>query len=246
MCFHPFPLLPTEIRLQIWTLSFPESRRIIPARRASWWRLPDDPSLPPDIAKMKHLNWANTGPKALWVSRESRQLALKHYPARDLARLKQLEVTDSARYPAHIAFAKDVICFPAYHEWITFFHDIGCERRGAALRAFISSQEMPQVSRVELYIDVRFNSPTFFYATRDLRIMKKSVPDFLERVHMFPNAREIFVGILITGVEGDLVERPDSPPGTQRAPISLSEQIQEARDLGRKAFHTSNIQNNAS
>jgi hypothetical protein len=49
--------------------------------------------------------------------------------------------------------------------------------------------------------------------------MNKSILDFLERVHLFPNAREIFVGILITGVEGDLVARPDSPPGTQRAPI---------------------------
>jgi hypothetical protein len=48
MCFHLFPLLPTEIRLQIWIMTLPDSRRFIQ----------------PGSGRRVVQNWASTRPNS--------------------------------------------------------------------------------------------------------------------------------------------------------------------------------------
>ncbi len=130
MCFHLFPLLQTEIRLQIWIMTFPESRRFIQTiRRHSVFQ-----------------NRARTDPTALRVNRESREAALFYYSARDLARLKHHEARYNIRYPAYINFTKDVISFLDPWDYEAFH---GYAKWGINS---ISDQEMHCIKRVELIV----------------------------------------------------------------------------------------------
>jgi hypothetical protein len=98
----------------------------------------------------KHFNWANTDPVALWVNHESRELALKYYPARDAALLKHLEERDNVRYPAHIDFANDIILFPNESQFGEFVGHIRREIDDEAPCAFLSRWELASVTHLEL------------------------------------------------------------------------------------------------
>jgi len=170
MCFHLFPLLPIEIRFQIWILTFPESQRISPVRLSTNIDIAIQRPRHPSIARTGVVSSspADTSPKALWINEESRHLALKYYPPRDLARLKRLESRDNIRYPLYINFAKDTICFSSHQKWTTFLRNVELEHLGTTrtratqTRAFLSNLELPHVTRVELYIHFHFKA-VFLY-----------------------------------------------------------------------------------
>jgi hypothetical protein len=219
MCFHLFPLLPTEIRLQIWTAAFPESRRIRPVRRPNILAN----GRPSAFRRNKHFNWANTDPVALWVNHESRELALKYYPARDAALLKHLEERDNVRYPAHIDFANDIILFPNESLFGEFVGRIRGEIDDEAPCAFLSRRELASVTHLEL----RFSYD-------DLLEMENILTYFLnESISLFSNVQDIFVDITFGGTAGGIWE--ENVETEETAPIlhSISAEIHEARDLGK-------------
>jgi len=113
--FRLFPLLPIEIRLHIWTLTFPKGRRIEP-----WtYEEQDDGFVESRLTRSRRapnyrgpgFSCAKTDPVALWVNRESRHETLKHYTPRDYKHLEYLVTRDNVRYEAHIDFSRETIAF---------------------------------------------------------------------------------------------------------------------------------------
>ncbi len=103
--FDLFPLLPIEIRLLIWIMTFPQGRRFEPWK----WEYPAPPGCMRLYAKPPPqsgpgFNFANTDPVALWVNQESREEIFKHYTAREPLHRKRLGCMYNVRWPAHIDF----------------------------------------------------------------------------------------------------------------------------------------------
>jgi hypothetical protein len=250
-----------EIRLKIWTMTFPESRRIIPVSRriiiadesdlvVSREALNSNPRFGPIARRLsipltedKHLNWANTDPVALWINRESRELALKHYPARDLGRLERLEARDNTRHPAHINFSKDVITFPCSYEYEDFLRHAELELHDDGVpRSFISSEEWPCVTRVQVTTFILTKSGFVRYPDT-MRRVKSDMKRFLDQIHIFSNVRHIFIGILFevydTTAWDDAVQHTVALPSSP----SISAAMQDLRDVGQVWFERLKMHN---
>jgi hypothetical protein len=215
MCFHLFPLLPTEIRLQIWIMTLPDSRRFIQTTRR----------------RLVVQNWASTDPTALQVNRESRETALCYYSARDFARLRHHEARYNIRYPAHINFTKDVISFLDPWDYEAFH---GHAKLGDTS---ISDQEMYCVKRVELIVCIPSKAGFLRYLD-SLQELKDAISFFLNRIHIFPNIRFIYIGIHFQRIGYEIEEELDRQSGLPPVVPPISGAIEEARDVGRKALET--------
>jgi hypothetical protein len=249
-----------EIRLKIWMMTFPESRRIIPVSRRIIMADESDLVFPREalnssprfglnarrlsipLTEDKHLNWANTDPIALWINRESRELALEHYPARDLGRLRQLEARDNTRHPAHVNFSKDVIAFPCSYEYEDFLRHAELELQDGVPRSFISSKERPCVTRVQVTTFILTKSGFVRYPDT-MRKVKNTLKRFLDQIHIFSNARHIFVGILFEVYDAtawdDAVQHTVALPSLP----SISAAMQELRDIGQVWFERLKMHN---
>ncbi|KAE9365022.1 hypothetical protein N431DRAFT_95215 [Stipitochalara longipes BDJ] len=180
--FPLFPLLPTEIRLQIWKLTFPKPRRIEP------WTYPGPATgyvrmFTRSRSRVDYrgpgFSCAKTDPVALWVNRESRHEVLKHYTPRDYKHLKYLMRRDNVRYEAYIDFARETIAFGGrQHDVI----DETCD--------FLSKSEKEKV--VHLEINGWFLSLDTSIATT-----------LNNRIPLFPNLEDIFVHVKCNHIEGD-------------------------------------------
>lgn len=172
----------------------------------------------------KHFNWANTDPVALWVNHESREFALKYYPARDAALLKHLEERDNVRYPAHINFANDIILFPNESLFGEFVSQSRREIDDEGPCAFLSRRELASVAHLELR-----------FPYDDVLEIEDILTYFLnESISLFSNVQDIFVDITFWGSDGDIseeeVETEEAPPILH----SISPEIREAQDLGKR------------
>jgi hypothetical protein len=215
MCFHLFPLLPTEIRLQIWIMSLPDGRRFIQTTRR----------------RLIVQNWASTDPLALRVNRESRGTALGHYRARDFARLKRHEARYNIRYPAYINFTKDTISFLDPWDYEAFHSHAKLELNS------ISGQEMHCVKRVELIVCIPSKAGFLRYLD-SLQELKDTISFFLDKIHIFPNIRFIFIGIHFQRIGYEIEEELARQSGLPPAVPPISGAIEEARDVGRRALET--------
>jgi 2EXR family len=215
MCFHLFPLLPTEIRLQIWIMTLPDSRRFIQ----------------PASGRRVVQNWASTDPIALRVNRESRETALGYYSARDLALLKRHEATYNIRNPAYINFTKDVISFLIPRDIERFY--------GYAKLRFtsISKQEMHCVKRVETIVCIpsKAGFPRYLDSLEEL---KDAISSFLDGIHIFPNIRFIYIGIYFQRIGYEIKEEFDRQSGLPPVVPPISGAIEEARYVGQRGLET--------
>lgn len=152
--FNLFPLLPIEIRLLIWIMTFPEGRCIEPwtwdwlGHPSFLWLFPHH--------RPSHsgpgFNLAKTDPVALWVNRESREEVFKHYATRERAHLQHLERRYNVRWPAHIDFSKD-----------TFSFGWNCTGRSIRPCDFLTKTDMDSIAHLELnsLFDVHVSNAQF-------------------------------------------------------------------------------------
>jgi hypothetical protein len=194
-------------------MTFPESRRFIQTTRRS----------------LAVQSWASTDPTALRVNRESRETALGYYSARDFARVNFHEVRDNIRDPAYINFAKDVISF--LDPWdFEAFH--GHAKLGLAS---ISKREMHCVKRVELIVCIPSKAGFLRYLD-SLQDLKDTIRFFLNRIHIFPNIRFIFIGIHFQRIGYEIEEELARQSGLPPVVPPISGAIEEARDVGRRGL----------
>ncbi|PMD31830.1 hypothetical protein L207DRAFT_519163 [Hyaloscypha variabilis F] len=212
--FPLFPLLPIEIRLQIWKLTFPKARRIEP-----WtWHGPNRLNEPP-FTRSRHnsdyrgpgFSCGKTDPVALWINRESRHEALKHYTARDYNQLKRLVRRDNVRYEAYIDYAMETIAFNGKHHEIT---SNPC--------TFFSKSEMGNVIHLEIgtFVDV---------------LASELARSLDEKIRSFPNLEDIFVHVKCSHLEDDTWEFWYEGPNNKSFG-SVSAVLLEARQIGEQVF----------
>lgn len=218
--FNLFPLLPIEIRLLIWIMTFPEGRRIEP-----WmWDRPRHPSF---LLLFPHhrpshsgpgFNLAKTDPVALWVNRESREEVFKHYAAREPAHLQHLERRYNVRWPAHINFSKD-----------TFSFGWNCTGRSIRPCDFLTKTDMDSIAHLEL--NSLFDAPV------------GNGLNFLLNQHLslYSNLQDIFVNVRCSSIEGDEWGFWQEGPNYMETG-SISRDLREAQGIGEALLERFDIQ----
>jgi hypothetical protein len=137
MSFPLFPLLPPEIRLQIWTSALPGSREIGPIDIYT--------QTPPSASQ-------NRDPVLLSVNQESRSVALKHYTVRDVSHLHYWSSKDKFIYPHYISFAHDILTYPSTN-LVQFLQLTAPKVQINDSYFFLSRDEMSQVQNLKLILN---------------------------------------------------------------------------------------------
>jgi hypothetical protein len=208
--FNLFPLLPIEIPILIWIMTFPEGRRIEP-----WmWDRPGHPSF---LWLFPHHRPSHSGPGfnlaktdlvALWVNRESREEAFKHYAAREPAHIQHLESRYNVRWPAHIDFSKDTFSF-------------GWKMSGLSIRPcdFLTKTDMDSIAHLEL--NSLFDPPV------------GNTLNFLlnQYLSLYSNLQNIFVHLRCSSIEGDEWGFWHDGPNYMETG-SISRNLREAQRIG--------------
>jgi hypothetical protein len=205
--FGLFPLLPIEIRVLIWIMTFPEGRRFEPWK---WECMQYFFKQPPFSGP--GFNLANTDPVALWVNQESREEVFKHYTTREPLHLKRLERMYNIRWPAHIDFSRDIISFG----WNRACLSIGpCN--------FLSKTEMDNTAHMELSspFDIPFGISLTTSLTRRLN----------EQISLYSNLQDIFIHVECSAIKGDTWVIWHHDPDYEETG-SISRDLKEARRMG--------------
>jgi 2EXR family len=137
MSFPLFPLLPPEIRLQIWTSALPGPREIGPID--IYTQTPPSPS-------------QNCDPVLLSVNEESRSVALRHYTRRDVSHLNYWSSKDHFTYPHYISFSQDILTYPSTH-LVQFLQLTAPKVQINDPYLFLSRDEMSQVQNLKLILN---------------------------------------------------------------------------------------------
>jgi 2EXR family len=137
MSFPLFPLLPPEIRLQIWTSALPAPREIGPIDICT--------QTPPSASQ-------NRDPVLLSVNQESRSVALRHYNPRDTSHLHYWSKKDNFTYPHYISFAHDILTYTSIH-LIQFLQLTAPKIQINDPYFFLSRDEMSQVQNLKLILN---------------------------------------------------------------------------------------------
>jgi hypothetical protein len=138
MMFFPlFPLLPPEIRLQIWTSALPGPREIGP--------LDIYTQSPPSASR-------NRDPVLLSVNQESRSVALRHYSRRDISHLHYWSKKDNFTYPHYLSFSHDILTYPSTH-LVQFLQLTAPETQINDPYFFLSRDEMSLVQNLKLILN---------------------------------------------------------------------------------------------
>jgi hypothetical protein len=137
MPFPLFPLLPPEIRLQIWTSALPGPREIGPID--IYTQTPPSPS-------------QNRDPVLLSVNQESRSVVLRQYTPREISHLQYWSSKDKFPYPKYISFAHDILHYSSTH--LVQFLQLSVPRPSINdPYFFLSRDEMSQVQNLKLILN---------------------------------------------------------------------------------------------